>query len=69
MLQLGKALSYFHTRAIVFLYLSCENVFIKERNVIFFSDWALAHTADSQEKIDAAFFSSRYENLPVELAN
>lgn len=69
MLQLAKVLNYFHTRAIIFLYLSVENIFIKERNVIFFSDWALARTADSQEKMDAAFFSSRYENLPKELVN
>ena len=69
MLQLAKALSYFHNRDIIFLYISCENVFIKERNVIFFSDWALPRTPDSQEKNDAAFFSSRYENLPMELAN
>lgn len=47
MLQLVKALNYIHTRSIIFLYLSVENIFIKERNVIFFSDWALARTADS----------------------
>jgi tRNA A-37 threonylcarbamoyl transferase component Bud32 len=64
MLQIAKAVNYFHTRAIILLYLSTTNIYVKEKNGIFFSDWALARTVETQDKINSLFLNNKYESLP-----
>lgn len=60
MLQIAKALNYFHIRSIILVYISTSNVFVKDKNVVFFSDWALARTVETQDKIDPKFLGGGY---------
>lgn len=67
MLQIAKTLNYFHTRSIILLYLSTANIYVKDKNTVFFSDWTLARTVESQEKINPIFITDKYENIGTEL--
>ncbi len=67
MLQIAKTLNYFHNRAIILLYFSVETLFIKEKNVIFFSDWSLARTVESQDKINPLYLVNNFEGISNEL--
>lgn len=63
MLQIAKALNYLHLRSIILVYLSTSNVFLKDKNTVFFSDWTLAHTVEAHDKIDPMFLGGGYESL------
>jgi serine/threonine protein kinase len=67
MLTLARALNYMHARSIILLNINISNLFLKDKNTVFFGDWSLARTVETHEKINNSFFTNSYEGLAKEL--
>lgn len=57
---IAKTLQTLHSKNVILLALSWDNIYLKDKNQVFFGDWSLANMDDSTNKIDPNFIKNKY---------